>query len=87
MILSGRVELLDLKHLKAELRSLERRTRGAGRDLVDHPPKGHDDLANAVAGVCSLLAVRRAAGTLTRQSCQRRFFCRGLWRDEHDGPG
>ena len=32
--------------------NLERRTgRGTGRDIVDHPPNGHDDLANVVAGV------------------------------------
>ena len=49
LVLSQRVELLDLKPLVHELRSLERRTRSAGRDLVDHPPRGHDDLANSVA--------------------------------------
>jgi hypothetical protein len=58
LVLSQRVELLDLKHLKNELVSLERRARSAGRDLVDHPPRGHDDLANAVAGVCSGLGSR-----------------------------
>jgi hypothetical protein len=58
LVLSQRVELLDLKHLKNELVSLERRARSAGRDLVDHPTRGHDDLANAVAGVCSGLGSR-----------------------------
>ena len=58
LVLSQRVELLDLKPLVHELRSLERRTRSAGRDLVDHPPRGHDDLANSVAGVCSILGTR-----------------------------
>jgi hypothetical protein len=55
MVNSSRVELLDLKHLKNELVSLERRTRSAGRDLVDHPPRGFDDLANSVAGVCTMV--------------------------------
>jgi len=59
LMLSGRVELLDSKPLAAELRALERRTRKGGRDLVDHPPKLHDDLANSVAGVCTVLAVGR----------------------------
>ncbi len=58
LVLSQRVELLDLKHLKNELVNLERRARSAGRDLVDHPPKGHDDLANSVAGVCSIIGSR-----------------------------
>jgi hypothetical protein len=61
-VLSAQVELLDNQHLFNELRSLERRTRKGGKDSVDHPPKGHDDLANAVAGVCSLLGLNRMAG-------------------------
>ncbi|MDD2901556.1 MAG: hypothetical protein PHU44_03910, partial [Syntrophales bacterium] len=54
LVLSGRVELLDLKQLSNELRALERRARSGGRDSVDHPARGQDDLANAVAGACSL---------------------------------
>jgi hypothetical protein len=52
MILSGRVELVENKTLFNELQVLERRTRKGGRDLVDHPPRGQDDLANSVAGAC-----------------------------------
>jgi len=63
LALSCSVELLDNKHLFTELRSLERRTRKGGRDLVDHPPKGHDDLVNSVAGVCVQL------GVLTHEHC------------------
>jgi hypothetical protein len=48
---SGRVELLDLPRLTHELCGLERRTARSGRDSIDHAPGGHDDLANAVAGV------------------------------------
>ncbi|MGQ9688915.1 MAG: terminase large subunit domain-containing protein [Desulfobaccales bacterium] len=54
LVLSGRCELLDLRQLFSELRNLVRRTRSGGRDMVDHPPKGNDDLANAVAGACTL---------------------------------
>jgi hypothetical protein len=53
MINSARVELLDNKRLIAQLTSLERRTARGGRDSIDHPPNGHDDLANAVAGLAS----------------------------------
>lgn len=45
------VELLDHPRLIAQLCSLERRTARGGRDSVDHPPGGHDDLINAAAGV------------------------------------
>lgn len=47
---SGEVELLDIDRLIDQFAALERRTRSGGRDIVDHPPKGHDDLCNSVAG-------------------------------------
>jgi hypothetical protein len=47
---SKRVELLDHSVLVAQLCSLERRTSRGGRDSIDHPPRGRDDVANAVAG-------------------------------------
>jgi hypothetical protein len=73
LVLSGRVELLENKILFSELRALERRTRSSGRDLVDHPPKGHDDLANAVAGACVLVA-ENAGGEISYESVVRRRF-------------
>ncbi len=51
---SGKVELLDLPRLTAQLCGLERRTARGGRDSIDHAPAAHDDLANAVAGVLLL---------------------------------
>jgi hypothetical protein len=47
---SGKVELLDHPRLLNQLCSLERRTSRIGKDTISHPPGGHDDLANAVAG-------------------------------------
>jgi hypothetical protein len=55
---SRRVELLDHPRLINQLVSLERRTARGGRDSIDHPPGGHDDVANAVAG--ALLAALEA---------------------------
>jgi hypothetical protein len=48
---SGKVRLLDNARLVNQLCGLERRTGTTGRDIIDHPLRGHDDLANAVAGV------------------------------------
>lgn len=48
---SDEVELLDHKVLIDQLANLERRTRVGGKDSVTHPTGGHDDVANAVAGV------------------------------------
>jgi len=48
---AGVVELLDVPRLVQQLAALERRTARGGRDSIDHPPRGRDDVANAVAGV------------------------------------
>ena len=56
---SRQVELLDDRRLRAQLAGLERRTGRGGRDTVDHAPGGHDDLANAFAGVIELAGQRR----------------------------
>lgn len=58
----GRVELPDNKKLVSELRSLERRRGKSGKDSVDHPPRGKDDRANAVAGLCYVLAKEEDKG-------------------------
>jgi hypothetical protein len=56
---SGEIELLDHPALIDQLAALERRTRSGGRDVVDHPSGGKDDLANAVAGVAEVCITRR----------------------------
>ncbi|EJW11716.1 hypothetical protein A33M_2913 [Rhodovulum sp. PH10] len=57
---SSRVSLLDDERLVNQIVALERRTSRGGRDSVDHPPGGHDDLANAVAGAIWLCVRPRA---------------------------
>ncbi len=52
---SGKAELLDIPEVLRQLRSLDRRHGSSGRDRVDHRAGEHDDAANAVAGVLSLL--------------------------------
>jgi hypothetical protein len=55
MLNAGRVRLLDHQRLAGQLASLERTTtRGTGKDVVDHPRGGHDDLANAAAGMAAV---------------------------------
>jgi hypothetical protein len=56
---AGEIELLDCKPLINQLAGLERRTRSGGKDIIDHPPGGHDDAANAVAGVAMLCSSRQ----------------------------
>jgi hypothetical protein len=50
------IEFLDSRHLIGELRRLERKRGRLGKDSIDHPPRLHDDLANAVAGLAYLLS-------------------------------
>jgi len=47
---SGRIALVDVPRLLGQLMGLERRTSRSGRDSIDHPPRGYDDIANAAAG-------------------------------------
>ena len=53
------VRLLDLPRLRAQLGGLERRVARGGRDSIDHPPGGHDNVINAVAGALVAVAERR----------------------------
>ena len=50
LINSRCIDLLDSNKLVNQLIGLERRTSRNGKDSIDHPPGGHDDLANSVAG-------------------------------------
>jgi hypothetical protein len=54
-LMSERVDLIASPRLTNQFCALDRRTSRAGRDSVDHPPGGHDDVANAVAGVLAPL--------------------------------
>ena len=56
LLTTGRAELLDDKRLVTQICSLERRTARGGRDSIDHPPGGHDDLANSALGAMVNLA-------------------------------
>jgi hypothetical protein len=54
MFTSHRVELLNIDRMKTEFRRLERRRGRSGKDSIDHPPRGSDDIANAIGGVICL---------------------------------
>jgi hypothetical protein len=62
LVTAQRCELLDQKRLTAQLGNLERRT-GRARDVIDHPPNQHDDVALVAAGAC--VAAVAPASTLS----------------------
>jgi len=55
LVNSGAVELPEHPRLLQQLSRLQRRPGAAGRESVDHPASGHDDLSNVVAAACVLL--------------------------------
>ena len=50
LLMSGGCRLLDEKIMLRQLANLERKTERSGKDRVTHPPSGHDDRINVVAG-------------------------------------
>jgi hypothetical protein len=80
---SGVVDLLDLPRLTDQLIALERRVTRGGRDIVDHAPHSHDDVANAVAGALT------GAGAANRFVPRVGTFGMGgkvVWRDGQPKP-
>jgi hypothetical protein len=54
MLNSSRITLPRNDRLVHQIVSLERRVAAGGRETITHPDRGHDDLANAVAGAAKL---------------------------------
>jgi hypothetical protein len=67
-----RVKLLESTRLINQLCALQRRTSSGGRQTVDHPRNGADDLANAAMGAvapcvdASLAVMGHGGGLITR---------------------
>jgi hypothetical protein len=60
----SRVDLLDLPRLADQLCALQRKSGAGGRESVDHPKGGHDDMANSACGVLWRLSPARAREAL-----------------------
>lgn len=65
LLAQGKVRLVDVARLTAQLRQLERKTTPGGRDRVNHPPGGHDDVANSALGAV-WLASKKAGRIVDR---------------------
>lgn len=59
LVTSHQIELLDHEKTINQLCALERKTRQGGKDVVDHPKGGFDDLSNVVAGVAASASVKQ----------------------------
>ena len=69
---SETVGLIEHDRLQRQLISLERRTARGGRDVIDHPRGGRDDIANAVAGAVWL--AQQQGGAVVPHLLQARAF-------------
>lgn len=58
---SKTIRLLDHPRSINQIAALERRTARGGKDSIDHPAQGRDDVANAIAGLAYLVLDRHAA--------------------------
>ena len=58
-LMAKKIRLVDDARLVNQIASLERRTARGGKDSIDHPPSGHDDVANVVAGLAAITARSR----------------------------
>jgi hypothetical protein len=56
---SNEVELLDDPAAVDQICGLERKTHAGGRDSVDHGQGAHDDLANVIAGLCTIVGKKK----------------------------
>jgi hypothetical protein len=86
----GRVVLLDHPLMARELKTLERRTRAGGRDVIDHPRGGHDDYANVICLGVALAELASDAHdlgiSLGEWSGDRRELARGYRADDERPP-
>jgi hypothetical protein len=69
------IELPDNRILRDQLRRLERRRGRLGKDSIDHPNNGADDVANSVAGVCWQILNQEKEGAVNA----RRFLVEGAF--------
>src|SRR5207249_11344720 len=68
LLMGRRVELLDDRRLLSQLCALERTTSRAGRDLISHPPRQHDDVINAAAGALVLVTRLHRSRTMLAEA-------------------
>jgi hypothetical protein len=87
LVNSGRVDLLDNARMVSQFVGLERRTSRGGRDSIDHAPGGHDDVANAVAGVAWLASASKSFPAHAFSAEASQAFAAAIAAKFPNGPG
>jgi hypothetical protein len=83
---SGRVRLVDNARLVSQFASLERIALPTGKDRIQHPRGGHDDVCNAAAGALVLAAAGRSTVVVTDQLLNQ-LHAYGLARQRRAAAG
>jgi hypothetical protein len=97
LLMNRQVELPDDPKLRAQLIALDRRTT-SNREIIDHPPGGHDDSINSAAGACIQAAKiglkikppesEKPMGTLEEQRAREfQAYLKGLHNPDSSGGG
>jgi hypothetical protein len=55
------IRLLDHSRAINQICMLQRRTTRGRNDTIDHPDGAHDDIANAIAGLCGIASAKRSS--------------------------
>jgi hypothetical protein len=76
LINAGNVSLLDNDRLVNQLCALERRIARSGKDTINHPDRGHDDLINSAA-----IALVRAGSAVVSLAVSKDILKRAKRRD------
>ena len=90
----GIVSIPNMPQLIRELRLLERQTHRGGKDNIDHPKRGSDDLANALCG-CAAITMGQQTGSDFLSGLMgpnwkaevKQFESRGNWMNRYYGYG
>ncbi len=74
ILVNGDIELLDWPRAVKQLANLERRAGSNGKEIITHPTKLNDDIANVIAGAAFLANAKKITiGTIFRDSTPRQF--------------
>ena len=82
----GRAQLLDSTRLVNQLVSLQRRTSSSGRQSVDNPKSGADDVANAAMGALVLASDTPVGGNFTSPIVWRKSASYLTSNPSYSGP-
>lgn len=89
LINGGMCTFIDVPKLKDQLLSLDRKVTSQGREIIDHPRDGHDDVINAAAGALVVVDMLRHPSSIlpTPTSSTQEIYLNNIWGSIKRGRG